>query len=190
MTSTPSHLEAMRAARAELARRPVYVDTETTGLALSDQIVEVCVLDHDGQVLIDSLVRPVGRIPSSAVSIHGITDAMVQHAPTWAELWPQIEPILATRRIAIYNSEFDMRLMQQSHRRHGMAWRVQAQQFICIMQLYAQYFGQWDSRRGTYRWHSLQSAGRHCRIALPNAHRAHADAVLARALMCHMAESQ
>jgi len=190
MTSASSRLEAIRLARAELALKPVYLDTETTGLAASDQIVEICVLDHDGQVLVDSLVRPLGPIPRAAVSIHGITDAMVQHAPSWAELWPELEAILAARRIAIYNSDFDMRLMQQSHRRHGITWRVQPQQFMCIMQLYAQYFGQWDSRRGSYRWHSLETAGRYCRIALPNTHRAKADAVLARALMCYMGDSR
>ena len=190
MTSTSSRLEAILLARAEIARGPVYLDTETTGVAVSDQIVEICVLDHDGRVLVDSLVRPLGRIPGATASIHGITDQMVKHAPTWAELWPELESILAMRRVAIYNSEFDMRLMQQSHRRHGLAWGVQAQQFMCIMQLFARYSGQWDSRRGSYRWHSLETAGRHCRIALPNAHRARADAALARALMCYIAESQ
>ena len=190
MTIISSRLEAIRLARAEIARQPVYLDTETTGLSHSDQIVEICVLDHDGQVLVDSLVRPLGSIPSAATSIHSITDEMVKHAPTWAELWPEIGAILGPRRIAIYNSEFDMRLMQQSHRRHGIAWTVQAQQFMCIMQLYARYVGQWDSRRGSYRWHSLEIAGRHCCIALPNAHRARADAVLARALMFFIAESQ
>jgi DNA polymerase III subunit epsilon len=190
MSSHPSRQEAINLARAEVARMPVYLDTETTGLAATDQIVEICVLNHDGQVLVDSLVKPLGRIPVSAASIHGITDDMVKDAPTWAELWPAVESILSAQRIAIYNSEFDIRLMQQSHRRHGIKWRVPATQFLCIMQLYARYFGQWDSRRASYRWHSLESAGRQCRIALPNAHRARPDAVLARALMRYMAESR
>jgi DNA polymerase-3 subunit epsilon len=187
MTSHSSRHEAMRLARTEIARMPLYLDTETTGLTFTDQIVEICVLDHDGTVLVDSLIKPLVRISVSAANIHGITNEMVKNAPTWAELWPVIESILSSRRIAIYNSEFDVRMMQQSHRRHGMAWSLPDEHFLCIMQLYAQYFGQWDSRRGSYRWHSLQAAGRQCRIALPNTHRAQADAALARALMRHIA---
>ena len=97
-------------AKREMSRQPVYLDTETTGLESTDQIVEVCVLDYDGTVLIDSLVKPSGSIPSSATRIHGVTTDMVKDAPTWPDLWPQVEAAMVNRRVAIYNAEFDVRM--------------------------------------------------------------------------------
>ena len=47
---------------------------------------------------------------------------MVEGAPTFQELMPELERILRGREVLVYNAEFDLRMMQQSHRLHGMAW--------------------------------------------------------------------
>lgn len=51
----------------------VILDTETTGLTLRDQIIEICVIDLTGKILLNSLVKPTINIPAEAASIHGIT---------------------------------------------------------------------------------------------------------------------
>ncbi len=173
---------AIAKAQIELNKKLAYLDTETTGLKAHDQIVEICLIDNDGAVLIDSLVKPTVKIPSDATRIHGITDAMVSHAPTWPELWPQLEPLFAERRIAIYNADYDLRLMKQSHRVHGLIWQTTISQF-CIMKLYAQYRGNWNAWSGSYRWVSLDDARWQCHLEFPNAHRARADTLLARAVL-------
>ncbi len=173
-------------AQIELNKKPIYLDTETTGLKDHDQIVEICLLDHDGAVAFQSLVKPTVRIPLDATRVHHITDAMVSTAPTWPEIWPQVEVLLSTHRIAIYNAEYDLRLMQQSHRVHGVAW-VSPVSHVCIMKLYAQFRGDWNSRAGNYRWYSLDEARSQCGLDLPNAHRAHADTLLARAVLHYLA---
>ncbi|MCY4410095.1 MAG: 3'-5' exonuclease, partial [Caldilineaceae bacterium] len=70
-------------ARAILDERPLFFDTETTGLNSSAEIVEVGIVDAEGNTLLESLVRPIRRIPSDAVAVHGISNAMVRNAPTW-----------------------------------------------------------------------------------------------------------
>jgi hypothetical protein len=80
--------------------------------------------------------------------------------------------------------------MKQSHRQHGLSWTLPNTQFVCIMQLYAQFHGERDYRSGGYRWQTLDRAGMQCGIKLPNAHRARADAFLARAILHFMAERQ
>jgi hypothetical protein len=55
------------------------------------------------------------------------------------------------------------------------------------MKLYAQFRGDWNSRMGNYRWHSLDDARAHCGLDLPNAHRAQADTLLARAVLHYVA---
>jgi DNA polymerase-3 subunit epsilon len=171
-----------------LESRPVYLDTETTGLEARDEIVEICVLDHDGVTLVDTLVRPQQRIPPGATRIHGITDEMVRGAPNWSEAWPGVLSVLCKRSVGVYNAEFDLRLMHQSHRAAGLSWQPLEAKLFCIMRLYADLRGE-PGRDGSPRWHSLDEAGRRCNIPLPNAHRARADALLAREVLHSIARA-
>ena len=114
---------------------------------------------------------------------------MVADAPSWAEVWPHVEQQIAGRAVAIYNVDFDLRLMQQSHVAHGMQWRWSAQDPFCVMRLYARFFAEWNASRGDFRWYSLDRAGRDSGIDLSNTHRARDDALLTHALLMHMAQS-
>lgn len=182
----PRQMAVIQRAQAILADRPLYLDTETTGLDKRAEIVEVALIDHDGAVLLDSLVKPTRRIPWDATRVHHINDAMVADAPTWAELWPQIQVLLNGRRVGIYNAEFDLRMIAQSHAAHKVADTNAGSNAFCIMKLYAEFFGEQGSY-GDFRWQSLEKAARQCRIQLPNSHRAGADALLARAVLEAMA---
>ncbi len=169
-----------------LARRPVYLDTETTGTHKTAEIVEICLVDHDGGVLLDSLVKPGRQIPRDVIQIHGISNAMVQDAPTWPEIWPRVQATLAGRCVGIYNASFDLRLIKQSHRQSHMAWQAVGATYFCIMKLYAEFYGDWNDYRRSYSWQSLEKAGQQCGLALPNTHRAKADTLLSRAILRHM----
>jgi DNA polymerase-3 subunit epsilon len=179
--------EVVNQTRLLVARQPLYLDTETTGIGPQSEIIEVAVVDHDGGLLFSSLVKPHGQIEPDAFKVHGITPEMVQDAPSWPEVWELLMPILLNHVIGTYNSDFDLRMLRQTHQKYWLNWNLADESFFCIMKLYARFAGQWDSRRGSYRWHSLEQAGRDCRIPLPNAHRASDDAQLARAVMMHMA---
>jgi DNA polymerase-3 subunit epsilon len=184
--STPRQ-QAIYIAQQRLKQNPVFIDTETTGLDRQAEIVEIAIIDHDGTVLLDELVKPLRLpIPASATAIHHITDKAVENAKTWPVLWPTIRSILFGRVIGFYNEEFDMRMLQQTHSGYGLPWKESFQTF-CIMKLYAQFAGQWDPRRRAYQYHSLENAGRQCNIPLPNSHRAADDTQLTRALLHYIA---
>lgn len=188
MNREQARREAVLKARQLLAREPLYLDTETTGLARFDEIVEISILDSDGAVALDQLVRPTVSIPVDARAIHGITDEMVKDAPTWAQVWQDVEDVMRGKLVAVYNADYDIRMMQQSHKLYSIYWDSELADFACIMLLYAQFFGEWNPARGTYRWHSLENAGLQTRIPLPNTHRAKDDAALARAVLHFIAE--
>jgi DNA polymerase-3 subunit epsilon len=175
--------EAVLVAQQKLAQEPLYLDTETTGLGPYAEVVEISILDAEGQVVLDKLVRPTKPIPTDAFAIHGISDQMVAQAPTWKEMWPEIQDAIQGKAVAIYNADYDLRIMRQSHRLFDMNWDPGVADPFCIMLLYAQYYGEWNRSRGSYRWHSLENAGRQARIQLPNTHRAKDDAALARAVL-------
>jgi len=183
-----SRLEAVHIARTKLGLSPLFLDTETTGIERTSEIIEVSVVDDQGLLVFESLVKPSRPIPHDVIRIHGITDDDVKDAPSWMVVWPGIENVLAGRTVGIYNAEFDLRMIQQTHARYRMPLTSLPFSYFCIMKLYAQYYGEWNRARGGYRWHSLDDAGRHFRIPLQNTHRARDDSLLARAVLHHMAE--
>jgi len=187
MINRQTRSTAIRYAQEKLALHPIYIDTETTGLDQNSEIIEICILDDKDQVIYESLVKPTRSIPKDVIRIHGITDSMVLESPRWKDLWPEVERIMLNQPVGIYNADFDIRMMQQSHARYWMPWKVQTENLFCLMKLYAQYYGEWN--RGSFRWHSLENAGRQCGIPLLNTHRARDDTRLARAILHYIAES-
>ncbi len=186
--NSSQRMNAIQRARDALSQSPVYLDTETNGLERDAEIVEIAIIDHDGQVLLQSLVRPTQPIPPDASRIHGITDEMVRLAPLWPVIYSQVKSLLDGQLVAIYNVEFDLRMMQQSNARHRRMVRDYFQT-IDVMKLYADFRADWDPRRRSNRFYSLDAAGKACRIPLPNAHRAVADTLLTRAVLQYIANA-
>jgi DNA polymerase-3 subunit epsilon len=178
----PTRASAIEQARQVIAQHLVYLDTETTGLDKQDEIVEITIVDDEAKVLFTSLFRPSQAIPPAATALHGITAEMVKSAPTWPALWPTVRGYLLGNVIATYNADFDLRLMQQSLTRYRLPWRENLNMFD-ILKLYSEYRGEWDSMRRSYRYFKLEEAQRFFNIPIPNAHRATADTLLARAVL-------
>jgi DNA polymerase III epsilon subunit-like protein len=154
------------------------LDTETTGLAATSRIVEIAVTTGSGTVLLDTLLNPGGEsIPAEATAIHGITDAMVDGAPTFSEILPRLTEALAGRRIVIYNRAYDTgRLLWELHlhhlahgpvdltkdsrsgaRRHpaAQAWLDAQAWEECAMEQYAVFYGEWHDYFCSYTWQKL-----------------------------------
>jgi DNA polymerase III subunit epsilon len=190
MTINP-RAHAIQTARQKLELQPLYLDTETTGTDKTSEIIEICIIDHDGAPVYQSLVKPTVKIPTQTTQIHGITNEMVNSAPPWYRVWPEVETQLAGRAIGIYNAEFDLRMIQQTHAKYRMPWRpAQLGNAFCIMKLYAQFYGEWDPVRGSYRWQSLEAAGKQLKIPLRNTHRALDDTLLAREVLQAIARTE
>jgi len=183
-----AHPKTMQSARDLLALNPIFLDTETTGTGPSDLIIEVGIVDVDGNTLYDGLVNPGIPIPPESSAVNEITDAMVAGKPYWKQVWPELEPILRNRAIGIYNADFDMRLLRQSCAAAAVPWTLQNNQAFCVMKLFAAWYGEWNPRRNGFRSQKLAFAGAFCGIDLPNSHHAVDDARLTAALLRYLAE--
>ncbi|MHB8133458.1 MAG: 3'-5' exonuclease [Anaerolineaceae bacterium] len=167
--------------RRKFSQDPVYLDTETTGLELNDEIVEIAIIDKNGLVLIDSLIKPKQPIPDSAIAIHHISNEMVKDSPTFIEIWPQIQEFILDRPVGMYNAEFDVRLMKQSMNIYNQSINQKNIAFD-VMKMFSDYRGLIDSRRKAMRRFRLEEAGRYFGIPIPNSHRAVDDTKLTRAV--------
>ena len=178
--------QVMQLVRQKLAEKPVYIDTETTGITRTDEILGIVIVDWDGSVLFESFIRPQKPIPPESTAIHGITSDMVEKARPWPIAWQQIRPLVAGRLLAMYNAEFDMRMMQQSLEQYRLPWRENFDT-LDIMDLFSQFIGEWDPSRKALRRYRLEQAGKYFKIPIPNAHHALEDTLLARAVLYSMA---
>lgn len=181
-----SRQQAIDQAKRILAQNPVYLDTETTGLGITDEIVEISIVDDAGSTLFNSLVRPKQPIPAAAQAIHHISNEEVQKALPWPIVWQQVRPFLLGKVIIAYNSDFDQRMLKQSYTLYRLPWN-ETLDFQDLLKLYSQWRGEWDPFRRSWKFFSLSNAGKAANIPLPNTHRSTADSLLARALLHYLA---
>ena len=75
-------------------KKVLFFDLELTGFYDHDEILSITVVDATGELVMDTLVRPVKKKKwKDTEKIHGITPDMVTDAPTLAELTPRIKEI-------------------------------------------------------------------------------------------------
>ena len=76
--------------------RVLFFDLELTGVYSHDEIISISIVDGTGKLIMDTLIKPTHtKRWKRTEKIHGITPAMVQDAPTLAELTPRIKEIFA-----------------------------------------------------------------------------------------------
>lgn len=156
---------AIEWARKLLSDDFVILDTETTGLGVFDQVVQVAVIDKTGQVLLDTLVKPTRPIPRIASGIHGITDATVATAPNFGQMYDALLMAIGGKRVAIYNAPFDVGMLFQSEalfHEADQSWATidrEGWQALAVwedvMLPYAAYCGDWSDYHGNYRYQKL-----------------------------------
>jgi DNA polymerase-3 subunit epsilon len=163
----------------------LYLDTETTGLDDSDELVDIAAIDNSGRILLNTLIKPRQPIPADATAIHGISNLSVRDAPSWAEVYPRFLELMAGYQHAIvYNADFDQRLIRQTC--FACALIMPRISWHCAMKKYAAFVGERGSY-GDYRWHQLGQAVSQLGVNLVPDHRALADARACRAVVQAMA---
>jgi len=182
-------IQAIKETRAWLKQKPLYLDTETTGLSNTDEIIDLALIDHDGQALIDTLIRPTVPISPGSEAIHRISNEMIINAPSFAEIVPNLISLTQGRLIIIYNADFDLRIIRQCVQIHRIKISpIESRTAYCAMKLYAQFYGEWNEYHGNYRWQRQEAAAHQLGLNVPaDLHRAKADAALCRLIVEAMA---
>ncbi len=138
------------------------LDTATTGFDTNDQICQTAVITPEIPEGWQTLVQPTVPISSSASNIHGIKDKDVKNAPTFDQVFLHLMRRIGSRDLVIYNTDFDLRLIKQSLRVHGiqLAFPTSDRRGCRIftnggsihdaMLWYAQYVGEWSVEVSDY----------------------------------------
>ena len=148
----------------------IFLDLETTGMAAAqERITEIGLLEVSGGECVGSwsqLVNPQRDIPPFIQSLTGISDAMVEHAPTFAELAPGLFERLSGKLLIAHNARFDYGFLKHEFERVGLAY---APRVLCTVKLSRKLFP--EQRR-----HNLDSLIERHGLSCSSRHRALGDA--------------
>lgn len=154
----------------------LIVHTRTTGVR--GVVTDLAVTRVDGTVRVSTHVRP--NLNAQAKGEHGVADAVLQHAPSWPELLPDLATVLSGHRVVAFDAPVHMDAIRRSADTAGGRGRGMAQDryWHCVMRLAAPLAWTWAPEHETWRWPSLAQL---CAVAgvtwVPGPHRA-VDAAL------------
>ena len=158
------------------------VDLETTGGNSNfHNIIEIAIIIHDGQKIIDqyqTLVNPGYPIPPFITTLTGITDEMVQDAPFFEDIAANVTSILSNHIFVAHNVSFDYSFIKKALAKHDIIFNKRK---ICTVRL---------SRKliPGLRSYSLKSLCQYLNIINKRAHRAMADTEATTKLLEHLLE--
>ena len=117
-----------------LTRPLIGIDEETTGV--NPKTSGICELGLEiyvpGQPVKEyrTLVNPLLPIPKEATAIHGITNAMVQDAPTFVQLAANLLQGMSGCDFIGYNVRFDLDQLVEEFDRAGHVWNYEGARVI------------------------------------------------------------
>jgi DNA polymerase III subunit epsilon len=154
--------------RSWLDNGALFLDTETTGVDETAELIEIAVIDNKGWPVFETLVRPQVPIMPKLTALHGISNAMVTEAPRFWEVYAELCRKLEGRLLIAYGADFDARMIRQTCELYDL--KDLSCRWGCAMQMYQDHI----EREKRIK---LSDAAEQCRIyPLGNAHRARADA--------------
>ena len=92
----------------------VCVDTETTGLDDSAEIIEIGMVKVIDGIVADrysQLIRPYRPIPEEITQLTGIDNDMVEHQPHWNDVEAAILDFIGDFTLVAHNVSFDRGMM-------------------------------------------------------------------------------
>ena len=118
----------------------LILDTETTGMGKTAEVIEIAIINTRGEVLLDTLLKPkVPVMNRHAQRVHGISLGMLVGAPSWPEVLPELAELADRRTVLAWNAPFDAGMLEQN----SLAWNLPHPKwlFVCAMRLYAKQRG-------------------------------------------------
>lgn len=155
----------------QLTKPLAFIDLETTGVNLAcDRIVEIAIvkiMPDRSQHIKHKLLNPTIPIPKGSSDIHGITDEMVQTAPTFKDVANELKQFIDNSDLSGYNSNrFDIPLLMEEFLRVGLHIDMTDRKLIDVQQIF--HMMERRTLSAAYQFY--------CNKKLEDAHSAEADA--------------
>ncbi|MBK7641039.1 MAG: hypothetical protein IPJ22_13650 [Bacteroidetes bacterium] len=156
------------------------VDIESSGGNFQkDRIIEIAIIIHDGKKVVDqfaTLINPLTPITPFVITLTGITDKMVESAPTFEQVSAKILEITKDMVFVAHNAKFDYGFLKSEFKRINLSFNRKQ---ICTVNL----------SKKMLPHHKSYSLGNLCNdlgIEIKNRHRALGDTMATVLLLEHL----
>lgn len=155
--------------RLEAPDRWALLALSTAGPEPGDEVVEVCVMDPAGQVLLDSLLQPRNMavrdrvMGAEAARLHGISDNMLITAPPAAEVLGKLAAALEGRGVIMHNVGFGLEMLEATCKRQQVACPVKEPDDLLAWEALSR--AEWSPYDGHYALRPLTVQPRRARAA-------------------------
>ena len=92
----------------------IFLDTETTGLSISDdhRIVEIACIETNGLIptnnVFHKIINPKRKVSDEALKIHGFTDEFLENKKTFKDIAEEFINFIEGKKLIIHNAPFDI----------------------------------------------------------------------------------
>ena len=92
----------------------IFLDTETTGLSISDdhRIVEIACIETNGLIptnnVFHKIINPKRKVSDEALKIHGLTDEFLENKKTFKDIAEEFINFIEGKKLIIHNAPFDI----------------------------------------------------------------------------------
>ena len=119
-----------------MIERHIAFDVETPNSGNDRMSAIGITVVEDGQIVeeLATLVNPETWFARFNIGLTGITPEMAADAPSFDELWPEIEPLFSSGVLVAHNAPFDMSVLAKCLRAYCVDWKDTAA-YICTCQM-------------------------------------------------------
>ena len=116
--------------------RYIVFDVETPN-RYNNRMSAIGISVVEGGEVIDSFfsyVNPEQPFDRFITQLTGIDEYTVADAPTFPELWKEVEPLFASGILVAHNAPFDMSVLKKCLREDGITWKASVP-YCCTVQI-------------------------------------------------------
>ena len=155
----------------------IYLDTETTGSGPGDRLCQIAFKTEDG-LTVNELFNPGMPIAIDAMTVHHITNEMVQNKPSFrgSDVWNQLQDLMTSESnvMVAHNAVFDAEMLKKEG--------IEPKKVVCTFKL-ARYF----DKDGVIPRYSLQYLRYYLNLKVDaTAHTALGDILVLEAIFHHI----
>ena len=116
--------------------RFIIFDVETPNYRCNRMSAIGITVLEDGVVTneFSSLINPETDFDAFNIRLTGIDEELVRDAPTFPELWPQIEPLMSSGLLVAHNAVFDLGVLKKCLDYYEIDWKPYAR-YLCTVQM-------------------------------------------------------
>jgi DNA polymerase-3 subunit epsilon len=136
-----------------------------------------------GQIVhtVNQLIKPTPNyFDGINIGVHGIKPEMVENAPTFEQLWPDIFPLLDNANVVAHNASFDFSALRYALDAYNIPYP--SLNYFCTLGFSKNLYPELDN-------HKLPTVCKHLNISGLNHHDAESDALACSKIMLHILNS-